>query len=721
MRHFVRQFMRGSLFCLVTISVTACSNLLEELQGEQSGMYPALQSNSDANGKIKIQELARIDKIRMRVARNALSNADHDTAKRFFTAVHESVPSNPLPLIGLGEVHLASGNLPEAETAYRKAVRVDPNSPRALEGLGTVLVSRSAFEDAIDHFNRSLAQAPSATLHNKLGVAHDLKGDGSGAQRHYRAALTLDPNIVSARNNLALSLVVSQSYDEAVGEMERVAAHPDATARHKQNLAFVYGMAGRFDSASATLSENGVSRSEIAQNRALYSRMREMAKNGNRSELLAFLRNAEPGDNLAEADVIQSAAVSPDLANAMPEVPITTTSTARSSSQDTLRSEDKVLPPNIMKNMSESTDMTAGKPETPAMPSENMPSENMPADNKPSGNMPEKTIPATKMAMLSDPAKQPAARAVISLPDVDLATGPYRIQLASYRSSKHAARGQNVLAALLREDAEKMQLFVRKTHTDESTGFDFRIRTGTIEKREDGLKLCNDIKSSGHDGCLVIKHNDNLWEPLKLEKPAPVPVRVQLASFRTEKGAEKGHEVLKKMLGDKVGDLEILVRRSPKGSAQSFNYRIRTAPIESRTDAQALCDAFKAAGHNDCIIILQNDKVWKTAATLSEVEHAAAGAQYRIQLASYRSRKNAFAAQDRLANIVDGHVSPAYLLTTVEFVTNSKQKLYRIYLPNIPTRGDADNLCKEVRAAGLSDCLVVSQAPVLKAQGPDAG
>lgn len=706
MRHFVRQVMRGSLFCLVAISVTACSNLLEELQGEQSGMYPAVQSN----GKVKIQELARIDKIRIRVARNAMTNKDYETATRFFTAVHESVPSNPIPLIGLGEANLAVGKMHEAETAYRKAVKVDPASASALEGLGTVLVSRGAFEDAIGHFNRSLAQVPSASLHNKLGVAHDLKGDGTGAQRHYRAALTLDPNTVSARNNLALSLVVSESYDEAMSQMELVAAHPDSTDRHQQNLAFVYGMSGRFDAASATLRENGVSKSEISQNRALYSRMRDMAKRGNRTELLAFLRNAEPGDNLSEVDLTQSAAVSPDLSSAKPEAPRTTTTASASNSMDTLRKEDKVLPPKMLENMNKFREnisripngMAATPPAKPAdMPASKPTSKPM---AKPAAKMPE-----TQMAKLSDPTTPMMAKSPVTLPDIDLATGPYRIQLASYRTSKHAARGQDVLAAILQEDVEKLQLFVRKSRVDGATGFDFRIRTAPVETRDEGMKLCGMIKANGHDGCLVIKHNDGLWDTLKIERPVPVPVRVQLASFRTEKGAEKGQMVLKKLLGDKAAELEILVRRSPKGSPSAFNYRIRTAPVETRKGAQDICDIFKAAGHADCIIIQQNDKVWKTAATLAEMEHASAVTPFRIQLASYRSRKNAFAAQDRLAKLVGERVSPDYKLTTVEFVTNAKEKFYRIFMPDVPSRETAKRLCREVRAAGHNECLVMAR------------
>jgi Flp pilus assembly protein TadD/cell division protein FtsN len=705
MRHFVRQVLRGSLFCLVAISVTACSNLLEELQGDQSGMYPAVKADS------KVKELTRIDKIRIRVAQNALSNEDYPTAIRFFEAVHESSPGHALPLIGLGEANLGLGKMHEAETAYRKAVSAEPDSAKALEGLGTILVSRGAFEDAITHFNRSLAQVPSASLHNKLGVAHDLKGDGSGAQRHYRAALALDPNIVSARNNLALSLVVSEAYDEAIGEMERVAAHPDATPRHQQNLAFVYGMAGRFDSASAKLSENGMSKSEVVRNRALFNRMREMAKEGNRTELLAFLRNANPGDNLAEADLTQSAAVSPDLSSAVPEAPEMTTSSVAPSSQDTLRSEDKVIPPKSMEQINKFQDSPSGmSKDMSPKPGTEKSMTAVPKRDKNISEMPQKeTMPetGTQMAKLSDPVTPMAAKAPLTLPDVDLASGPYRVQLASYRTSEHAARGQRVLAMLLQQDPEKLGLFVRKSREEGSTAFDFRIRTAAIEKREDGQKLCGAIKANGHDGCLVIKHNDSLWESLKIDPPAPEPVRVQLASFRTEKGAEKGQNVLKRLLGEKAGDLEILVRRTLKGT---FNYRIRTSPFKNRAEAQQLCDAFKAAGHPDCIIIKQNDSIWKTAATLSEVEHASVTTRFRIQLASYRSRKNAFVARDRLAKLLGEPIDPAHQVTTVEFVTNAKDRLYRVLVSDVRTQERAAQICEEARAAGHKECLVVSQA-----------
>lgn len=708
MRHFVRRIMRGFVLVLVTVLVTACSNLLQD---DESGLYPTLQSEK------KINDLVPIDKIRMRVARDALSNEDYDTAIRFFDAVHESAPMHPAPLVGLGEANLALGKIHEAETAYRKAVRVAPSSAAALEGLGNILVSRGAFEDAITHFNRSLAQAPSASLHNKLGVAHDLKGDGAGARRHYRAALTLDPNIVSARNNLALSLVVSEAYDEAISEMELVAAHPDATDRHRQNLAFVYGMAGRFDAASATLSENGASEADIARNQALYNRMREMAKEGDRSELLAFLRNAKPGENLSDADLTQSAAVSPDLSTAMPEAPATTTASVAPSSQETLREEDKVLPPTTLENMNNSRNNISSVPG--AMSPKSGPSSS--PDMTPllgEKALPDTTkVPETKMAKLSDPAQPLASGRAVALPDVDMATGPYRIQLASYRTTQHAARGQTVLAALLKQDAEKLQVFGRKTRTDGDTGFNFRIRTTPVETRDEGVALCDAIRANGHDGCLVIKHNDNLWEPLKMERPAPKPVRVQLASFRTEKGAEKGQKILKNLLGDKVGELEILVRRSPSEHIRSFNYRIRTAPIESRDEAQRLCDAFKAAGHADCIIIQQNDSLWKTAASLGDSDHAAVATSFRVQLASYRSRKNAFAAQGRLAKLLEEQLSPSYVPTLVEYVTNAKEKLYRIFVPDVPSRLQAANLCEDLRKAGHNQCLVVTQAPGKSSSG----
>ena len=267
-----------------------------------------------------------------------MENGDYNTAIRFFESVQKSSPSNVAPILGIARVHIAAGNHREAIIAFRQVLKLDSNHDEALDGIGRALVLTGNYRDAIEYFNRSLSSAPSAGLHNRLGVAHDLMGDGIGAQKHYRAALALDPEAISARNNLALSLAISESYAEAIKQMERVAAHPQATDKHRQNLAFVYGMAGENDAAAAAFSESGLTASEIAKKRALYKRIRELAQAGKHAEILEYLRNGHDlGDPMVADKLSDPAGSSSDMASAM-----TDTDPAINGSSE----KNKVVPPN---------------------------------------------------------------------------------------------------------------------------------------------------------------------------------------------------------------------------------------------------------------------------------------------------------------------------------------------------------------------------------------
>ena len=51
----------------------------------------------------------------------------------------------------------------EADEYFRKAIKVQPNFPPSLEGLGMSCLNRGEFEDAIGYCNRALAENHDAT------------------------------------------------------------------------------------------------------------------------------------------------------------------------------------------------------------------------------------------------------------------------------------------------------------------------------------------------------------------------------------------------------------------------------------------------------------------------------------------------------------------------------------------------------------------------------
>jgi len=77
---------------------------------------------------------------------------------------------------------MVAGNQREAILAYRELLEFHPDHEEGLDGIGRALVLAGEYRESIEYFNRSLGIAPSAALYNRLGVTHDLMGDGDGAQ-----------------------------------------------------------------------------------------------------------------------------------------------------------------------------------------------------------------------------------------------------------------------------------------------------------------------------------------------------------------------------------------------------------------------------------------------------------------------------------------------------------------------------------------------------------
>ncbi|MDA1326700.1 MAG: tetratricopeptide repeat protein [Proteobacteria bacterium] len=722
MHNFVQRMLRGVIFCSVCIGITACAGFTDLADSETTPKSSAIATD---------EGLPRIDVIRLRVANNAMANGDFNTAIRFFESVRKSSPTHAAPLIGIAKAHLAAGSHKEAIQAYREVLELHPDNDEALDEIGRALVLTGNYGEAIEFFNRSVAKAPTAALYNRLGVAHDLLGDGEGAQKHYRAALDLDPEAISPRNNLALSLAISESYEEAIKHMERVAAHPQATDKHRQNLTFVYGMAGENDEALAGLSENGLTASEIAKNRALYQRIRTHARAGNHAKILEFLRNGTEFGDTALADEM-----------AGPSDPSTAMVSATPDQDGKPAPKVRVIPPKSL--MKRAVLPKGASQET------------------------------TRLAKINNPAKI-APRKPTPAMMRDVGGYIYRVQLAAYRTSRTAVRGVNILKSILRENTPDLDILVRNIRSKKKRAIDYRLRTPELPNRETADMLCAKIITAGHPDCLVILHNPRIWAGVDSPKSSLVanssPVtfspsgaeqrsyRVQLASFRTERGATKGQAILKKLLGDRDVSLDIMARHGNTGGPGAFLYQIRTGPIKTRAEGTELCEALKQAGHQGCLVIRHNDVLWKNLAQPSERQAASMESQqeeaqqgdaamqpdnsmsedalpddrqaavptalmpkaempasegtlptYRVQLASFRTASSALKGKVKLKNLLGDR---AVSLDIMVKRARSDGLDYQIRTGPLKSLTEGAKLCEVLKNVGHQECAVVQHNDLL--------
>ena len=185
----------------------------------------------------------------VRVADMTRDEGDLTSAAGLYQKAHEIDPTNPKPLILLGQTLAKMGSPAGAAEAYRAALQLDGTNAEALRGLGTAMLNTNDPEGAIAQYEKALDTGEDYRLYNGIAVAYDMLGDHASAQTYYRTALQLSPGNLELNNNLALSLALEGRYQEAIPLLEQTVADPMATPRYRQNLAFVYGLAGERDRA----------------------------------------------------------------------------------------------------------------------------------------------------------------------------------------------------------------------------------------------------------------------------------------------------------------------------------------------------------------------------------------------------------------------------------------------------------------------------------------
>ena len=87
--------------------------------------------------------------------------------------------------VNLGNLFLGLNRLDEAKESFSAALDIDRNNPAAHYGLGEIALSTRNYAEAIQHFDATLAQVPSANrVHYSLAMAYRGLGDVEKAKAH---------------------------------------------------------------------------------------------------------------------------------------------------------------------------------------------------------------------------------------------------------------------------------------------------------------------------------------------------------------------------------------------------------------------------------------------------------------------------------------------------------------------------------------------------------
>jgi Flp pilus assembly protein TadD len=185
--------------------------------------------------------------LHLRIAERYRALGILDAAFDHFAHARELSPKRGEPYEGLARVWRDWGFLDRALGDAVRGVHYAPSSAAAHNTLGTILMAVGHRVDARRSFARAVAlDAQAAYALNNLCYLSFLEGVPAQAVDECRAAITADPALSSARNNLALLYAVAQRDDLA--EREFLSAGDPVAATY--NLGLVHLAAGRYDLAT---------------------------------------------------------------------------------------------------------------------------------------------------------------------------------------------------------------------------------------------------------------------------------------------------------------------------------------------------------------------------------------------------------------------------------------------------------------------------------------
>jgi len=139
--------------------------------------------------------------------------------------------------------------LDNARKGFQKALKQDPKSKAALQGMAQFYARVGEREKAVEMYKKCLTLHPEPAIAHEVAVAHGRWKDWAGAVAWCEFALKIDPENRAVKKDMGFFLARAGKWDEAFATLSQIM--PEAQARH--NLAGLLDHLGRPDASKAQL------------------------------------------------------------------------------------------------------------------------------------------------------------------------------------------------------------------------------------------------------------------------------------------------------------------------------------------------------------------------------------------------------------------------------------------------------------------------------------
>ncbi len=164
------------------------------------------------------------------------------------------IKDHPRVRTNLASIYSRRGEKEKAKQQYEIAMRIAPNDPEPVLGMGLLAAEAGDTLKALEYYRRASAMDPHFIgVYSNIGAIYLEQGKLQEAEAEYRKALTYDPFFPDTYFNLAYVLTKQGKTDEAIAAYERtISLEPKAYDAYAL-LAQLYADTKRYDEAIASL------------------------------------------------------------------------------------------------------------------------------------------------------------------------------------------------------------------------------------------------------------------------------------------------------------------------------------------------------------------------------------------------------------------------------------------------------------------------------------
>lgn len=188
-------------------------------------------------------------------ASTLLRRSNPVSALKRFQQANFLLPTQPEPLIGLGDTYKQLGDIERATVSYRRARSLSPDSPEPLTRLARLLIEHDDVEGAFNCLDRARQIAPDNPSVLFLSGLVAERTSPRQAQQFYLTALSIDPDRPAVHYNLGSLLLKIGDLERARHHLEEALRLQPSHAEAKANLAVIYIKDNRPEEAENLLHE----------------------------------------------------------------------------------------------------------------------------------------------------------------------------------------------------------------------------------------------------------------------------------------------------------------------------------------------------------------------------------------------------------------------------------------------------------------------------------